>query len=414
MSRIAVRRAATAAALAGMLLTGCAAAEPTPGSRPDPDRSRAGAPQASAPSRQDHPVKLEPVKQSDFEQVHSALDDPEDPVFPEPLVDPDRILSGGPPPDGIPAIDEPLFLRAGDVDFLEDDEAVLALTVDGEARAYPVRILIWHEIVNDTVSGTPVSVTYCPLCNSALAFDRRVAGRLVTFGTSGMLYLSDLVMYDRQTESLWPQIEGQAVAGALTGAELTVLPASLVSWEQWRSAHPDGWVLSRQTGFDLPYGTNPYYQYDDKASLPLFLAGPIDTRIEWLKQPVVGIESGQDALAIDIEALRQDRVREVVVGGQDMTVWWLPGARSSLDDLAVGEGRGVGTTAVFEPEIDGRRLTFTPDGDVVVDEQTSSTWNALGQAVSGPLTGKRLTPVRHTATFWFAWSSFHQDTRVLR
>jgi hypothetical protein len=221
-------------------------------------------------------------------------------------------------------------------------------------------------------------------------------------------------MYDRQTESLWPQIEGAAVAGVLTGTELTVLPASLVSWEQWRTAHPDGWVLSRQTGFDREYGANPYYRYDDKASLPLFLAGPIDNRVEWLKQPVVGIAAGDDSLAIDIEALRVDGVREVTVDGRDLTVWWLPGARSSLDGFAVGEGREVGTTAVFEPVVDDRRLTFSPAGKAIRDVETSSTWNALGEAVAGPLKGSRLTPVTHTSTFWFAWSSFHEGTRVQR
>jgi hypothetical protein len=277
-----------------------------------------------------------------------------------------------------------------------------------------VQVLTHHEIVNDTVGGVPVAVTYCPLCASGVTFDRRVGERVLSFGTSGMLYLSDLVMYDRQTESLWPQIEGAAVAGALTGTELTVLPAGLVSWEQWRSAHPDGWVLSRQTGFDREYGANPYYRYDDKESLPLFLAGPIDNRIEWLKQPVVGIRFGDDALAVDIEALRRDGVREVAVGGRDLSVWWIPGARSSLDDFAVGEGREVGTTAVFDPVVDGRRLTFRPAGGAVSDVETSSTWNALGEAVAGPLTGSRLTPVPHVSTFWFAWSSFEQGTRVLR
>jgi hypothetical protein len=293
-------------------------------------------------------------------------------------------------------------------------EQVLVVEVGGESRAYPVQVLTHHEIVNDTVAGVPLAVTYCPLCASGIAFDRRVGERVLSFGTSGRLYRSDLVMYDRQTESLWPQIEGAAVAGVLTGTELTVLPASLVSWEQWSAAHPDGWVLSRQTGYAREYGANPYYRYDDKASLPLFFDGPIDDRIEWLKQPVVGISSGTDALAVDVEALRTDGVREVTVDDRDLTVWWLPGARSSLDDFAVGEGREVGTTAVFDPDLDGRRLTFRAADDAITDVETSSTWNALGRAVAGPLAGAQLEPVVHTSTFWFAWRSFHRETRVLR
>ena len=360
-------------------------------------------------------VPLPQVAAGPREKVPSALRSPGAAGLPEPTVDLADVVDGGQPPDGIPALDAPRFQRTGDVHWVDDPEQVLVLEAGGEARAYPVQVLTQHEIVNDTVGGVPVAVTYCPLCASGVAFDRRVEDRVLSLGTSGRLYRSDLVMYDRQTESLWPQIEGRAIAGALTGAELDVLPASLVSWEQWRSAHPDGWVLSRQTGFDLPYGSNPYYQYDDKVSLPLFLAGPVDNRIEWLKQPVLGIESGDDALAIDIEALRIDGVREVVVGGREMTVWWLPGSRSSLDGFAVGEGREVGTTAVFEPTVDGRRLSFRPLGDgTVADRETASTWNALGQAVSGPLEGAGLTPVAHTTTFWFAWSGFHEDTRVER
>ncbi len=359
-------------------------------------------------------IPLPQVQAGGREQVPSALREPGADGLPQPTVDLADVVDGGQPPDGIPALDDPRFQKTGDVQWVDDAEQVLVVELGGEARAYPVQVLTHHEIVNDTVGGVPVAVTYCPLCASGVAFDRRVGDRILSFGTSGMLYLSDLVMYDRQTESLWPQIEGAAVAGVLTGTELTVVPASLVSWQQWRAAHPDGWVLSRQTGFAREYGANPYYQYDDKASLPLFLAGPIDNRIEWLKQPVVGIRSGDDALAIDIEALRRDGVREVTVDGRAMTVWWLPGARSSLDDFAVGEGREVGTTAVFEPVVDGRRLTFRSAGDVIADVETSSTWNALGEAVEGPLTGSRLTPVIHTSTFWFAWSSFHEGTRVLR
>jgi hypothetical protein len=359
-------------------------------------------------------VPLPQIEAGPREQVPSALREPGVVGLPQPTVDLADVVDGGQQPDGIPALDAPRFQRTGDVRWVDDSEQVLVLEVGGEARAYPVQVLTQHEIVNDTVSGVPVAVTYCPLCASGVAFDRRVGERILSFGTSGMLYLSDLVMYDRQTESLWPQIEGAAVAGVLTGTELTVLPASLVSWEQWRTAHPDGWVLSRQTGFDREYGSNPYYRYDDKASLPLFLAGPIDTRVEWLKQPVVGIASGDDALAIDIEALRVDGVREVTVDGRDLTVWWLPGARSSLDGFAVGDGREVGTTAVFEPVVDGRRLTFRTAGKAISDAETSSTWNALGEAVAGPLTGTRLTPVQHVSTFWFAWSSFHQGTRILR
>jgi hypothetical protein len=344
----------------------------------------------------------------------AALRTPEDPGLPPPLVDMADIVDGGQPPDGIPALDRPRFQRTGDVRWVDDTEQVLAVEVGGEARAYPVQVLTLHEVVNDTVAGIPVAVTYCPLCASALVFDRRVEGRVLSFGTSGRLYHSDLVMYDRQTESLWPQIEGRVVAGVLTGAELPVLAGSMVSWAQWRESHPQAWVLSRQTGHALSYGANPYYKYDDKESLPLFLTGPVDNRIEWLKQPVVGVRSGDAAVAIDVEALQRDRARDFALDGRAMTAWWFAGARSSLDEYAVGEGREVGTVAVFEPHLDGRRLTFRGEGDGVVDAQTGSQWNAFGTATAGPLRGRRFVPVPHVTTFWFAWRAMHAETDVLR
>jgi len=411
-------RPAALAALVALAVAGCTA---DGGPAADPQRDAA----ASIPGLESldgeglrdtgpPPVALPQVAAGAREPVPSALREPDAPGLPEPTVDLIDVIDGGQPPDGIPALDEPRFQRTADVRWVDDAEQVLVVEVGGEARAYPIQVLTHHEIVNDTIAGVPVAVTYCPLCASGIAFDRRVGDRVLSFGTSGRLYRSDLVMYDRQTESLWPQIEGAAVAGVLTGTELAVLPGSLVSWRQWREAHPDGWVLSRQTGYTRSYGSNPYYQYDDKASLPLFFDGPVDDRVEWLKQPVVGISSGADALAVDVEALRVDGVREVTVDGRDLTVWWLPGARSSLDDFAVGEGREVGTTVVFDPDLDGRRLTFRPAGDAITDVETSSTWNALGRAVAGPLAGAQLEPVVHTRTFWFAWRSFHRETRVLR
>jgi hypothetical protein len=420
-SRLAVL--AVLAALLAVLAAGCSAPTTEPSAQPSAaPRLPPGAEELQAKADRDTEpaVELEQAAAGLRESTPSALEavTAREPAagagLPTPLVDPAELRDGGPAPDGIPPLDEPRFQRTGDVHWVDDAEQVLAVEVGGEWRAYPVQVLTLHEIVNDTVGGRPVAVTYCPLCASGIVFDRKVGARVLSFGTSGLLYRSDLVMYDRQTESLWPQIEGTAVAGTLTGTELEVLPAGLVSWQQWREAHPQAWVLSRQTGFAMAYGANPYVGYDDKQSLPMFFDGPVDNRIEWLKQPVVGIRIGDDALAVDIEALREDGVRQVEVGGRALSVWWLPGARSSLDEQLVGDGREVGTTAVFDPVLDGRALTFAPDGDGIVDVETASSWNALGTAVDGPLAGSQLTPVASVSTFWFAWRSFHLDTRVLR
>jgi hypothetical protein len=218
----------------------------------------------------------------------SALDDPTGPGLPKPLVDPNEIIEGGPPPDGIPAIDRPRFVRAADVRFLRDREAVIAVNVAGEDRAYPIRILIWHEIVNDTVGGIPVAITYCPLCNTAIVYDRRVGTDIVDFGTSGKLYNSDLVMYDRQTRSLWVQFLGRAVAGVQTGTQLRAYPAQTLSWGDWQKAHPTGWVLSKDTGFQRDYGLNPYPGYDGIGRQPFLFHKPTDGRLAAMTR-VVGL-----------------------------------------------------------------------------------------------------------------------------
>ena len=182
--------------------------------------------------------------------------------FPEPLVPMGEIISGGPPPDGIPPIDEPVFLPVADnLDLLDPAEAVVTLDIDGDARAYPIRAMIWHEIVNDTVGGVPVSVTYCPLCNSAVTYRREIQGVETTFGTSGRLFASALVMYDRATESLWTHFDGRAVVGVLTGEQLESIASPLISWGDFRSAYPTGQVLDwNQTGFNRDYGRNPVHR----------------------------------------------------------------------------------------------------------------------------------------------------------
>jgi hypothetical protein len=160
-----------------------------------------------------------------------------------------EIRSGGPPKDGIPALDHPRLVSAAEADgWLKPMEPVIALTVGNESRAYPLQVLVWHEIVNDAVGGVPVTVTFCPLCYTAIAFDRRVGSEILDFGTTGNLRKSDLVMYDRETESWWQQATGQAIVGDLTGTQLANLPASIVSWATFRTEHPEGWVLSRDTG----------------------------------------------------------------------------------------------------------------------------------------------------------------------
>ena len=347
------------------------------------------------------------------ESVPSALADRFWPGFAA-LIPPDQIRSGGPPPDGIPAIDEPVFAPTGEIDFLADSEAVLALEINGDARAYPLQIMTWHELVNDTVGGVPVTISYCPLCNSSVAYDRNAAGRVLDFGTSGMLFQSSLVMYDRQTQSLWTHFDGLAVIGELIGTQLDFWPMAIVSWASWRDAHPDGLVLTTETGYHRSYGRNPYVGYETSERLltPAFQSTDIDVRLP-AKERVVGVRGGGDAVAVQHAHLEDAGVVEVELAGEALVVWNLPGASSAIDAPELANGIDVGSSGVFERTLDGQLLSFTRSGDGFQDNETGSTWNLFGEATAGELAGSRLQAREFVDTFWFAWGTFEPTSSIV-
>ena len=335
---------------------------------------------------------------------------------PDPLVDPEDIISGGPPPDGIPPIDDPKFLAPGDATFLTEREPVLAVEIGGEAKAYPLQIMTWHEIVNDTIGGVRVSVTYCPLCNTGIAFERpTIDGELLDFGTSGKLYNANLVMYDRQTDTFWAQATGQAILGPLTGEQLKFVPARILSFGDWRAEHPDGLVLSRDTGHDRPYGENPYEGLDT-SERPILFAGELDERLPATSR-VLGIARTGDVVAFPYEAVTADAVAGWAavmeeVGGEPVTIFWKAGTTSALDSQEIAEGRDVGAIAAYRPEVEERSLTFEAGRNGIVDRQTGSVWSILGRAVSGPLEGEQLVPELAIDSLWFDWAAFHPETRI--
>jgi hypothetical protein len=347
----------------------------------------------------------------------SALEDPFDPSFPEPLIDPADILSGGPPPDGIPPIDDPQFVSVAEADeWLNDPEPILVVDIDGDVRGYPMQILMWHEIVNDTVGGVPLAVTYCPLCNSAITFERTIRGVETTFGTSGSLYFSNLVMYDRATESLWNQLDGRATVGLLTGETLAQVPSSTVSWEVFKETRPNGKVVDRdRTGATRPYGTNPYTGLDDPEGQPFLFRGDIDVRAKAM-QRVVAMENGDVAKAWALDAVGGRGVATVTNDEFDdrpLVILWQEGEASALDSSDIAAGRDVGTVGAFFSTLDGQRLTFEARDDTFVDLETSSTWNILGEAIDGELGGARLEPATFVRTFWFSWAAFRPETELV-
>jgi hypothetical protein len=323
------------------------------------------------------------------------------------------ILSGGPPKDGIPAIDEPKFVGVDEADaWLEPVEPVIYLQLGDDARAYPIQILMWHEIVNDTVDGVPAAVTFCPLCNTAIAFERTIDGQPTTFGTTGRLRFSNLIMYDRATETWWQQATGEAIVGALTGRRLTFLPASIIAWADFKAAHPTGRVLSRDTGHLRDYGRNPYAGYDDVNNPPFLYRGPETPGTLPAVARVLTLDLNGEAVAYPYDVLQQVNVVNDTVGGTDVVVLWAAGTASALDRGTVAGGRDVGAANAYARELDGQTLTFTFDGSRIVDAETGSEWKVLGQAIDGPLAGKTLTPVVAINHFWFSWAAFKPETRI--
>ena len=247
-----------------------------------------------------------------------------------------EIRSGGPPKDGIPSIDAPRFAAASEAGGLAATEPVISFRIDGDARAYPLRVLIWHEIVNDTVGGVPVVVTYCPLCNSAVVFDRRLDGRTLDFGTTGKLRNSDLVMYDRQTGSWWQQFTGTGIVGAMTGKVLKTLPARVESFARFKERFAGGRVLVPEDPGFRPYGVNPYRGYDT-ADRPFLYDGAYP---EGIAPMAYVVKVGDRAWALDAI-----RARGMLRAG-DLRFRWSAGRNSALDAGAIAEGRDVGNLVV--------------------------------------------------------------------
>src|SRR5918995_4819324 len=289
--------------ITGLLVAACSGA--TPGSSPEADPS-AGVAETPASSPDIGRLRVSTAGwKTDFSKASVDLGD---------------FLGGGPPKDGIPAIDAPKYesLTAARA-WLSDRSPVISLEVNDTARAYPLAILMWHEITNDTLGGKPVVVTFCPLCNTALVFERELNGVVYDFGTTGNLRFSDLVMYDRQTESWWQQATGEAIVGQLTGTRLTFLPAQIVSVADFETAHPDADVLSRDTGYSRDYGRNPYAGYDTIDQNPFLFDGVLDGRLP-PKERVVTIGDGDEALALPYSELRKLGVASTTAGGDGIVV----------------------------------------------------------------------------------------------
>jgi Protein of unknown function (DUF3179) len=328
--------------------------------------------------------------------------------FNKTIISYDDVLSGGPPKDGIPPIDQPTFVSVEEADaWLADVEPVVLVEAGNVAKAYPLQILMWHEIVNDSVDGVPLSITFCPLCNTAIAFERTLDEQVLDFGTTGRLRYSNLIMYDRQTETWWQQASGQAITGELTGSQLVFYPAVIIAWQDFQQTYPQGEVLSRDTGYGRPYGQNPYTGYDDINKPPFLYDGP-PTPGELLPMArVLTIDLDSEAVAYSYGLLQELGVLNDEIAGQPVAIFWQPGTASALDTGAIAQGRDVGTAAAFLREVDSELLSFTSvDGKII--DSTGKEWDLFGRSTAG----EQLTPVVAVNHFWFSWAAFRPETRV--
>ncbi|WP_299292126.1 DUF3179 domain-containing protein [Nitrosopumilus sp.] len=310
------------------------------------------------------------------------------------LIPLDKIKGGGPPKDGIPSIDNPVFANVSGSQFMSDSDTVIGLEINGEAKAYPLFILVWHEIVNDKVGGTPVSVTYCPLCYTNQVFERVIDDREVEFGTSGKLYNSNLLMYDRLTDSYWSQALGLAVKGELTGYQLDLVPFDVITWGDWKKLHPDTLVLTTDTGHIRSYATDPYGSYYTEPRI-MFPVEHSDDRLH-PKEIIIGfsingIYKAYPQNDIESSGLINDSVGETSLM---LVSFFSENSRA------------------FDRTINGQTLEFEMIDGEIVDLSTNSVWNYDGLAISGEMKGEQLERLPIEPGFWFEWVAFHPDTLV--
>lgn len=308
-----------------------------------------------------------------------------------------------------PALQKPRQSPVAAVDPA-DTEPLAVLSAGRDVRAYPLSILLWHEVVNDTVGGIPIAVTYGPYTDTPAAWDRRTAaGRTLTLEASGKVYAGSLLLTDRQTRSLWLQPTGVAVAGPLKGQALTPVALALLPAGRYRGLAADGTLIDPQTGFDRPYGRTPYRGYDGRRAAPprLFLRSG-DRRLPPMSRVLAVPTAGAGAVAYPFDAIRRERL---IVDG-DRVVIWVDGVASALDAPIVARGRDAGSAVAYERVVAGRLLTFTATATGMRDDQTASAWDLLGRAIAGPMKGQALRRVPAIRSFWFAWSALDPGIQV--
>lgn len=326
------------------------------------------------------------------------------------------------PRHSFPTLDYPEYVgKAEGLKLFFSKEPVLAVEINGEAKAYSLNMLTVHEISNDTLSGVPILATYCPLCNSGIVYDRRLNYKgkdyLLDFEVSGMLRKSDMVMGDKQTESLWQQLLGKAIVGKLAGAELKIIPSLVISVQEFFNRYPNGKILSKSNGdknMETYYGKNYYEKYDSPDGKPyqrFFNSGEIDSRLPAMER-VVDIISNGEYQIYSYSAVAKTGVINDEFNSKKIVLFYQPGIISILDEKNISESKDIGTVTAFSPVVENKALTFRKENDVFKDDETNSNWDITGKCTDGKLKGKQLKIETHGTHFAFAWLAFHPETNI--
>jgi hypothetical protein len=321
------------------------------------------------------------------------------------------------PPDRIPPIDDPVFWDKKQVAAnYFDHEPVVAFEINGKAKAYPLTVLTFHEIVNDSIGNVCYTVTYCPLCNSSPVYNRKLEHKgdkyLLDFGVSGMLRNSNLVLYDRQTQSWWQQLTGRAEVGQLTGAELDIIPSYIISTAEFFESFPEGKILSTETGVEREYGSNPYENYDSKETPPeRFFPHEVDKRLPAMER-IINIQINGKHKIYPQNIIEEKTVINDRFQNQAIAVFHTSKMVSILDKKNIEESKTVGSSTVLNPVLNGQTYTFEYKNGEFVDKQTGSSWDITGKCIGGKLKGEKLRVIPYGVHFAFAWLAFYPETDI--
>ena len=321
-------------------------------------------------------------------------------------------------PDQIPPINSPSFITIEEAKSTYfEHEPVIALEINNEAKAYPLSVLMYHEIVNDTIGGVPIIATFCPLCNAAIAFNRNLVFNgetyLLDFGVSGMLRKSDMVMWDRQTESWWQQFTGEALVGDLNGASLEFIPSLLISLSDFSKNYPNGKVLSTNNGLeDVNYGDNPYVNYDNiNNETPFLFKEKVDERLPAMER-IVDISFGGTTRIYPLTTIQKEIVIHDEINNNPIVIFHETKTVSVLDAKEIDKSKAVGAVTVFSPKVGDKTLTFVSKEHRFFDVETNSEWTIAGKCIAGAHKGKRLETIRSGNHFAFAWFAFQPECEI--